>query len=47
MREEHTAELAAAADYWSRRGVEERIDREIRRRLEGITPSPYSLWSFR
>ena len=45
VREEHAAELAATSDYWRRVAVEEQIGREIRRRLDSITPSPYSLWS--
>jgi hypothetical protein len=47
VREEHAAELAATADYWRRVAVEEQIDREVRRRLASVTPSPYSLWSCR
>ncbi len=47
VREEFAPELAATSDYWRRRAVEEQIDREIQRRLDGITPSPYSLWSTR
>jgi hypothetical protein len=45
VRAEHEADFAAASDYWSRRAVEERVDREIERRLSSIMPSPYSLWS--
>ena len=44
VQEEYAAELAATLDYWRRVGVEEQIDREIRRRLDSIAPSPYSLW---
>jgi hypothetical protein len=47
IRADHEAELSAAADYWSRRALEERIDREIERRLNSLMPSPYSLWSCR
>ena len=44
VRAEHAAELAATSDYWRRRAIEEQIDREIKRRLDGMMPSPYSLW---
>ena|SRR5215204_3002284 len=47
VREEHAAELAATSDYWKRQAVAEQIEREIQRRLDSITPSPYSLWSCR
>lgn len=47
VRAEYATKLAAAADYWRRVAVEEQIDREIQRRLDSITPSPYSLWTCR
>src|SRR5207237_1156954 len=45
VRAEHADELAAASDYWRRIAVEEQINREIQRRLDSITPSPYSVWT--
>ena len=47
VRAEYAAELAATSEYWRRVAVEEQIDREIRRRVDSIMPSPYTLWSCR
>jgi hypothetical protein len=47
VRSEYAAELSSTSDYWKRLGIEDRIDREIARRIESITPSRYALWSSR
>jgi|tagenome__1003787_1003787.scaffolds.fasta_scaffold16650915_1 hypothetical protein len=39
----HADELASARDYWQRLTVENRILREIKKRLEALG-SPYCLW---
>jgi len=41
IREKYSAELSAAAGYWERLAVEDKIKREI----EEGRPSSYSLWS--
>ena len=44
VRQEHQAELAAATGYWQRVAIEEKIQREIKERMERVA-SPDSLWS--
>jgi hypothetical protein len=44
VREEHADELAASSDYWQRRAIQRRIEREIQHRLDSIMPSRNSLW---
>lgn len=41
IREKYSAELSAAADYWQRVALEDKIQREIKE----SRPSPYALWT--
>jgi hypothetical protein len=44
VRREHQAELVAATDHWQRMAIEDKITREIKRRMKDLA-SPQSLWS--
>ena len=43
VRREHEAELSTAADHWQKVAIEEKIEREIKKRMKQVA-SPHSLW---
>ena len=44
VRREHEDELSATTEHWQKVAIEERIDREVQKRMKEVA-SRYSLWS--
>ena len=43
VRREHEAELSTAAGHWQKVAIEEKIQREVSKRMKQLA-SPHSLW---